>query len=329
MSNPEREDRHIRERLRAYLLDTLSDAERADLQLCLAASEDLRARLETERDALATLGTLPDSAPRHDLTARVMKEIRARDAEKHRERHTRSRRFFAYAGALAAVLIVSVALLPVLARSREASLRASSANNLRQLGLIMKLYANESKGELFPPLASQEGVWGIDVRVLYPEFLHDPQILIDPGHPRVEELRRDMDAAMAAEPIDWDMVNRIAAESYTYIGWSATSAEALARLKEAQPQRLEGEMHLARDLEDAYSIYRLREGIERFYIADINNPAASIHVQSEIPVMFETRASRPGGRNVLYMDGRVEFVRYGEAFPATTETDNILGIEQD
>jgi prepilin-type processing-associated H-X9-DG protein len=65
-------------------------------------------------------------------------------------------------------------------------------------------------------------------------------------------------------------------------------------------------------------IFRLREGIERFLITDINNPAASAQGQSElIVVMHDAIATEvahfnhvPGGVNVLYLDGHVSFVRY-------------------
>lgn len=64
-------------------------------------------------------------------------------------------------------------------------------------------------------------------------------------------------------------------------------------------------------------VYRLRQGIERFMITDINNPASSAKAQSEIFVMYDNVASYvgqfnhvPGGGNVLYMDGHVEFIRY-------------------
>jgi len=81
------------------------------------------------------------------------------------------------------------------------------------------------------------------------------------------------------------------------------------------------------------SEYRqLREGIERFFITDINNPAASAKAQSEVPIMFDawgddlflggitfpgvgTFNHVPGGCNVLYVDGHVEFVKMGEKFP--------------
>jgi prepilin-type processing-associated H-X9-DG protein len=66
------------------------------------------------------------------------------------------------------------------------------------------------------------------------------------------------------------------------------------------------------------TVYRLREGIERFLITDINNPAASAQAQSEVWVMGDGVAAGavdkfnhiPGGCNVLYMDGHVDFLRY-------------------
>ena len=67
------------------------------------------------------------------------------------------------------------------------------------------------------------------------------------------------------------------------------------------------------------TIYRLREGIERFFISDINNAAASNKGQSEIAVMWDAMCTGkkehfphlPGGGNVLFMDGHVEFQKYG------------------
>jgi prepilin-type processing-associated H-X9-DG protein len=71
------------------------------------------------------------------------------------------------------------------------------------------------------------------------------------------------------------------------------------------------------------TVYRLREGIERFFVTDINNPAATSMAQSEIPVMWDIPSTTadefnhvPGGCNVGYMDGHVEFHRYpSDRFP--------------
>ena len=64
-------------------------------------------------------------------------------------------------------------------------------------------------------------------------------------------------------------------------------------------------------------ILRLKEGIERFLITDINNPAGSAQAQSNIMVYFDTVSTLvddynhiPGGSNLLYMDGHVEFSKY-------------------
>ena len=326
MSEFSRQMKAMREQLRAYLLGTLPETERARVEARLADSEDLRAQLEAERTALARLDALPRMEPRTGLAAQVMGELRAREAEAEGNRSAPGRRVLGYGVAIAAGLVLVLSLLPALSRGREAARRATSANTLKQVGVVLKMYANDNPGAWFPPLAPQDGVWGLDVSVLYPRYLADPKLLIDPSHPRAEAIGREMDAAMTTTPIDWAAVNRLAAESYTYLGWHATSPEELVRLRDARPQRLGQRAELARNFESDTGIYRLREGIERFFITDINNPAASASVQSGIPVMFETRSRIPGGRNVLFMDGHVEFIRYGEAFPVTGETDAILGI---
>jgi prepilin-type processing-associated H-X9-DG protein len=75
------------------------------------------------------------------------------------------------------------------------------------------------------------------------------------------------------------------------------------------------------------TVYQLREGIERFMITDINNPAASAMAQSSVVTSFDIISNDqsssvefnhiPGGCNVLYMDGHVEFIRYPEKFPCS------------
>jgi prepilin-type processing-associated H-X9-DG protein len=89
------------------------------------------------------------------------------------------------------------------------------------------------------------------------------------------------------------------------------------------------------------SIFRLREGLERTFITDINNPGASATAQSNLPVMIDARGTAkklntsvddsmsgaisvfnhvPGGANVLYLDGHVSFLKYvpqGGEFPVT------------
>jgi prepilin-type processing-associated H-X9-DG protein len=80
--------------------------------------------------------------------------------------------------------------------------------------------------------------------------------------------------------------------------------------------------------------YRLREGIERFLITDINNPAGSAMAQSELFVMQDDLQSAnpdmmnhvPGGCNILYMDGHVEFERYPGSLPVSRAWAVVMGM---
>jgi prepilin-type N-terminal cleavage/methylation domain-containing protein/prepilin-type processing-associated H-X9-DG protein len=82
-------------------------------------------------------------------------------------------------------------------------------------------------------------------------------------------------------------------------------------------------------------IFRLREGIERFLVTDINNPASSAASQSTIPVMWDHLTPQimgsshvPAGMNVLYMDGHVRFEHYlggGAPWMIAIDGPRILG----
>lgn len=78
------------------------------------------------------------------------------------------------------------------------------------------------------------------------------------------------------------------------------------------------------------TIIYLREGAERFLITDINNPAGAAKAQSTLNVMWDRFgisgrskngfAHIPGGCNVLFMDGHVEFVKYPDSSGKTVIT---------
>ena len=95
---------------------------------------------------------------------------------------------------IAIIGILAAILLPALARAREAARRGGCANNLKQWGLIFKMYADEAPGGKFPPielevegedvmLAVKEGSLAIAPMycAVYPEYLTDPSILICPS----------------------------------------------------------------------------------------------------------------------------------------------------
>ena len=80
------------------------------------------------------------------------------------------------------------------------------------------------------------------------------------------------------------------------------------------------------------TVFRLREGIDRFMITDINNPGATAKAQSEIFIYYDIISTDvgdfnhiPGGSNVLYMDGHVKFERYPSDQPINELVANLFG----
>ncbi len=285
---------------------------------------------------------------------------------------------------IAIIGILAAILLPALARAREAARRSSCQNNLKQWGVVFKMYCNEAKGERFPPLQvvkSGQAARPYEialaaapcVEVLYPEYLTDPSIAICPSDARdtaqylkkqdgttwlIDEPER-LDASYAyigwvldrcketgvstlsayptlnslmsllggqapdpnaPVPIQFaEAVNKLLQDSLTYIGaclnpGNVAAAQALKRVVDNDISVPAGTGNGG-----SSTVYRIREGIERFLITDINNPAASNQAQSEVYVMLDQFSAYgaidffnhlPGGCNVLYMDGHVEFIRY-------------------
>jgi prepilin-type N-terminal cleavage/methylation domain-containing protein/prepilin-type processing-associated H-X9-DG protein len=251
---------------------------------------------------------------------------------------------------IAIISILAAMLLPALSRAQESARRASCASNLRQLGIVFQMYGNESKGA-FPPLQEYMGdncdqkntrVLMMDGKSVYPEYLTDARLLTCPsdadGSEELERGRWSRPNAMgqrAGGTINPCLLDSV---SYFYAGWcfedrylvepgtgdtAVEFADAFSGLLQGPDASLLGKDWAFTDaLGNLQEIRRLRQGVERFMITDINNPSDSFASASLIPVMFDKVDMNPnefnhipGGGNVLYLDGHVEFMKYPGKYP--------------
>jgi prepilin-type N-terminal cleavage/methylation domain-containing protein/prepilin-type processing-associated H-X9-DG protein len=242
--------------------------------------------------------------------------------------------------------ILAGMLLPGLSRAREAARRASCANNLRQMGLVFTMYSSENK-DYFPPIQTYIGpecsvknkrVLMVRGPSVYPEYLTDVRILLCPSSPIAQE---EFDAGRWNRPdgpggrlqdgsIDPCLLDQL---SYFYTGWvfdpnwieelgtkdlSEPFLMAFQNVMESDnPELLDRSWTFTDEDGEGHTVFRLREGIERMFITDINNPSKGVVSQTQVPVMADRIDMDPmgwnhlpGGANVLFMDGHVEFVRY-------------------
>lgn len=311
------------ELIRGYLLGTLSEEQHARVESLVATDAAWQSDLGRERNALAVLDALPAYEPPAGLASRTLGALREEpDLERKRPPRTRVVWSQAIIVLVAASVIVAI-LTPALSRSREASRRASSQNNLKQLGLMMKMYANENPGEAYPPLTPYDGLWMFDIERVYPKYLSDLTVLVNPRRPDADKLVERLNQLLESEPVDWREVTRIAAKSYAYPGWVVKSDAEASALDSALKKLARADLGDSIET-NAGMLHRPREGVERFLITDINNPAGAVVAQATIPIMFETALEDQAGVNVGYMDGHVTFVRPDGGFPATETAQRIF-----
>lgn len=190
-----------------------------------------------------------------------------------------------------------------------------------ELTLIYKLEGNR-----------QEGVEAIDASYTYSQYLFD---LCDDGDPQKDlSVIRSIASVIGLNEIP-DEFQEGPAQFIETLENLIQSLHGLA----ADPSAFKNEVDKDRSVSlgngngGSTTVYRLREGIERFMITDINNPAASAKAQSDIFMMWDNVATSavtfnhvPGGSNVLYMDGHVEFVRYPGPAPVSRVLAAIMHV---
>jgi prepilin-type processing-associated H-X9-DG protein len=195
-----------------------------------------------------------------------------------------------------------------------------------------------------------------DAQQVYPEYMSDLKLTVCPSDPDGESLYKKQLYGYSNGVLD---LCGFTAFSYVYLGWalrpedyligtgggdnaenpklgvdlSGAMAGMLAQLllmsSPGRPEFCQDTPVYQHETRGPVSIPRLREGVERFFITDINNPGTKALSQSELVVTFDhigpptsklgynTYNHVPGGCNVLYMDGHAAFLRYPDKYPVS------------
>lgn len=224
---------------------------------------------------------------------------------------SRSRRMRLSATATVGVL-ASLALFVLWARFEEGKHRkgyenASCQKNLQQLSMALRMYASDRRDGIFPELSSTAGTLAVTDGVLVPEYLNEISVLHCPAWNLNKRWYQPPKRKNVTVEDD---------RSYFYLGYRIPDQATLEQFAAAYRTHSESGKPFDVDL----PLGTGKGVVSRLHDTD------PLGESSRIPVFVERypNGHDPASGNVLYLDGHIERVKWGEKWPMTTEAMEVL-----
>lgn len=230
---------------------------------------------------------------------------------------------------IAIISILAAIILPALGRARESGRRTQCVSNLKQMGQVFRMFADEHGGDWVPrmvpyhlPYDPVQICWSsFDGVLLYPEYLADYNVIFCPSDPEYGWLPDDRGRLFRPVGPGWDtdpgdnpvegMTEYPALADYCYVYWgfmieprNVSTAEDMAavgtKLDNISTEsvnfgtRYDDQVVVLPSTGEEITLYYLRDGVARFTVSDINNPSVGALAESNVAVYWDTVRTEDG-----------------------------------